>query len=56
MLCMCTSSFVHANDAKIMHRRDEQCNTEESSRNEGDLTPVPDSNSHSDQGFIGFLY
>ena len=52
MLCMRTSSFVHANNAKIVCRRDEQCNTEESFRNEGDLTPVPGFNSHSDHGFL----
>ena len=30
MLCMCTRSFARANDAKIVHSRDAQCNTEES--------------------------
>ena len=29
-LCMCTRSFVHANDAKVMRSRDVQFNTEES--------------------------
>ena len=30
MLCMRTRSFARANDVKIVHSRDGQCNTEES--------------------------
>ena len=29
MFCMCTRSCARTNDAKIVHNRDEQCNTKE---------------------------